>query len=483
MKNMGNIVKSLQNIMRKDTGVSGDAQRIEQLGWLIALKILDDKDQELEAMDESGKFQSPIPKNLQWRNWAADDEGITGDALRDFIEKDLFPTLKNLEITKGNRRALIVKEIFEGTNNYMKNGTLLRQVVNQLNQIDFNSSDDRHVFGDIYEGILKGLQSAGNYGEFYTPRALTEFMTEVINPQLDEKLLDPACGTGGFLTCAIEHIRKNEVKTAEDLHTLGANVRGFEFKPLPFMLAVTNLILHDIEVPNIDYTDSLNREYTSITEADRVNVILANPPFGASVTDGVETNYPQTYRTTESADLFLVLMIRLLKTHGRAAIVLPDGSLTGDGVKARIRQHWLETCNLHTIIRLPNSVFQPYASVATNIMFFDKGTANQTNATKEIWYYEHQLPESVKAYSKTKPIQKSEFEPLKAWWGNREASEQAWKVSIDDIRANNYSLDIKNPHIGEEAHSHSSSELLDMLHASFARSDALLAQLKKELQA
>lgn len=196
MKNMGNIVKSLQNIMRKDTGVSGDAQRIEQLGWLIALKILDDKDQELEAMDESGKFQSPIPKNLQWRNWAADDEGITGDALRDFIEKDLFPTLKNLEITKGNRRALIVKEIFEGTNNYMKNGTLLRQVVNQLNQIDFNSSDDRHVFGDIYEGILKGLQSAGNYGEFYTPRALTEIMTELVNPKLNEKLLDPACGTG-----------------------------------------------------------------------------------------------------------------------------------------------------------------------------------------------------------------------------------------------------------------------------------------------
>ena len=477
MKNIGNIVKSLQNIMRKDTGVSGDAQRIEQLGWLIALKILDDKDQELEAIDETGQFKSPIPSNLQWRNWAADDEGMTGDALRDFVEKELFPTLKNLEVGKNNRRALIVREIFEGTNNYMKNGTLLRQVVNQLNQIDFNSSDDRHVFGDIYEGILKGLQSAGNYGEFYTPRALTEFMTEVVNPQLDEKLLDPACGTGGFLTCAIEHIRATQVKTPEDLKTLGANVRGFEFKPLPFMLAVTNLILHDVEVPNIEYTDSLNREYTAITEVDRVHVILANPPFGASVTDGVETNYPQAYRTTESADLFLVLMIRLLKNHGRAAIILPDGSLTGDGVKARIRQHWLETCNLHTIIRLPNSVFQPYASVATNILFFTKGAP-----TQNIWYYEHPLPVGVKAYSKTKPIQKNEFAPLMDWLKNPVANEQAWQVSMDDIKANNYSLDIKNPHVGEIEHSYSSAELLELLHVSFKKSDELLNALKKELQ-
>jgi type I restriction enzyme M protein len=476
MKNIGNIVKSLQNIMRKDTGVSGDAQRIEQLGWLIALKILDDKDQELEAMDETGQFQSPIPPALQWRNWAADDEGMTGDALRDFVEKDLFPSLKNLEVAH-NRRALIVREIFEGTNNYMKNGTLLRQVVNQLNQIDFNSSDDRHVFGDIYEGILKGLQSAGNYGEFYTPRAITEFMTEVINPQLQEKLLDPACGTGGFLTCAIEHIRRNQVNTPDDLRLLGTNIKGFEFKPLPFMLAVTNLILHDIEVPNIDYTDSLNREYTAITEADRVHVILANPPFGASVTDGVETNYPQAYRTTESADLFLVLMIRLLKNHGRAAIVLPDGSLTGDGVKSRVRQHWLETCNLHTIVRLPNSVFQPYASVATNILFFTKGAP-----TKQIWYYEHQLPAGVKAYSKTKPIQKSEFDPLIEWLKNPSANAQAWQVSIDDIKANNYNLDIKNPHVGEVEHTYSSSELLDLLHTSFAKSGELLAQLKAELQ-
>lgn len=473
MKNIGNIIKTLQNIMRKDAGVSGDAQRIEQLGWMISLKILDDKDQELELTNDN--YKSPIPEPLQWRVWAADSEGLTGDGLRDFIDKELFPTLKNMDVSDGNKRSIIVKEIFEGTNNYMKNGTTIRQVLNKLNEIDFNNSEDRHLFGDIYESILRDLQSAGNYGEFYTPRAITEIMTEILNPRLTDTVLDPACGTGGFLTCAIEHIRK-EVKTADDWQLLSKNIRGSELKPLPFMLAVTNLILHDVEVPAIEYNDSLNREYTSITEADRVNVILANPPFGASVSDGVETNYPQTYRTTESADLFLLLMIRLLKRDGRAAIVLPDGSLTGDGVKARIRKHWLDDCNLHTIVRLPNSVFQPYASVATNLLFFTKGTP-----TKEIWYWQHQLPEGVKAYNKTKPIQKSEFENLKAWWNNRVENEQAWKVSIAELEATNYNLDVKNPHTPEAEASYSSAELLTMLHDSFQNSDALLNQLKQEL--
>jgi type I restriction enzyme M protein len=473
MKNIGNIIKTLQNIMRKDAGVSGDAQRIEQLGWMISLKILDDKDQELELMDDN--YKSPIPEKLQWRHWATDSEGLTGDGLRDFIDKELFPTLKNMDVSDGNKRSIIVKEIFEGTNNYMKNGTTIRQVLNKLNEIDFNNSEDRHLFGDIYESILRDLQSAGNYGEFYTPRAITEIMTEILNPRLGDVVLDPACGTGGFLTCAIEHIRK-EVKTADDFQLLSKNIRGSELKPLPFMLAVTNLILHDVEVPAIEYNDSLHREYTSITEADRVNVILANPPFGASVSDGVETNYPQAYRTTESADLFLLLMIRLLKRDGRAAIVLPDGSLTGDGVKARIRKHWLEDCNLHTIVRLPNSVFQPYASVATNLLFFTKGTP-----TKEIWYWQHQLPEGVKAYSKTKPIQKSEFENLKAWWNNRVENEQAWKVSLAELEATNYNLDVKNPHTPEAEASYSSAELLTMLHDSFQNSDALLSQLKQEL--
>ncbi|MCE5312782.1 MAG: type I restriction-modification system subunit M [Nitrospiraceae bacterium] len=475
MKNIGNIIKTLQNIMRKDPGVSGDAQRIEQLGWMISLKIIDDKDKELKLLRD--KYVSSIPRHLRWRNWAGNDEGDTGDDLKNFVDGTLIPQLKNLDVSSGNKRALLIREIFEGTNNYMKNGTIIRQVLNQLNQIDFNSSEDRHVFGDIYETILRDLQSAGNYGEFYTPRALTEFITEMVNPRLGEKVLDPACGTGGFLTSAIENIRKQDVKGVDDLKTLEKTIHGMEFKPLPFMLCVTNLILHDIEVPDVDYTDSLNREYTSIGQKDRVDVILANPPFGASVTDGVETNFPQNFRTTESADLFLLLMMRYLKEGGRAGIVLPDGSLTGDGVKHRIRQHFLENCNLHTIVRLPNSVFQPYASVATNLLFFEKG-----KPTKHVWYWEHKLPEGVKAYSKTKPIQKSEFDTLKKWWKKRKENEQAWKVSIDTIAANGYNLDIKNPHTPVETHEYSSAELVTMLHESFRKSDELLEKLKTELK-
>ncbi|MFA5323397.1 MAG: N-6 DNA methylase [Smithella sp.] len=474
MKNIGNIIKTLQNIMRKDPGVSGDAQRIEQLGWLITLKILDDKNEELKLIDD--KYKSPIPSFLQWRKWAGNDEGITGEELKSFVDTTLIPKLKNLDVSSGNKLALIIREIFDGTNNYMKNGTVIRQVLNELNKINFNSSEDRHVFGDIYETILRDLQSAGNYGEFYTPRALTEFITEMINPRLGEKVLDPACGTGGFLTSAIENIRKQDVKSVDDLKELEKNIHGMELKPLPFMLCITNLILHDISIPNVDYTDSLNREYTSIGQKDRVDVILANPPFGASVADKVETNFPVNFRTTESAELFLMLMVRYLKDGGRAGIVLPDGSLTGDGVKQRIRQHFLENCNLHTIIRLPNSVFQPYASVATNLLFFEKG-----KPTKHIWYWEHKLPEGVKAYSKTKPIQKKEFDGLKKWWKKRKATEQAWKVPINTIIENGYNLDIKNPHTPEVTHEFTSAELVNILHDSFRKSDELLEKLKKEL--
>jgi len=460
--------------MRKDQGVSGDAQRIEQLGWMISLKIIDDKDTEMELLQES--YVSAVPKKLQWRSWAADSEGMTGDKLHDFIDNKLFPGMQNLDVSTGNKRALLIRDIFSGTNNYMKNGTIIRQVVNKLNEIDFNVSEDRHIFGDIYETLLRDLQSAGNYGEFYTPRAITEIMTELINPRLGEKVLDPACGTGGFLTCAIENIRKQDVHSVEDLKVLEETIRGQEFKPLPFMLCVTNLILHDIEVPNVLYTDSLNREYTSIGQKDRVDVILANPPFGASVSDGVETNFPVAFRTTESADLFLLLIMRYLKDGGRAAIVLPDGSLTGDGVKERIRREFLEQCNISTIVRLPNSVFQPYASVATNLLFFTKGTP-----TKTIWYYEHRLPEGQKSYSKTKPVRKEEFDSLKKWWRKRTETEQAWKVSIDSLQANGFSLDIKNPHVPEEEKTHTTSELIEFLHESFGKSKTLLDELQKEL--
>jgi len=464
--------------MRKDKGVSGDAQRIEQLGWMITLKILDDKDAELELLTDN--YVSVIPKELQWRSWAADSEGLTGDALKDFVDNSLFPGLQNLDVSGldggVNTRAVLIRDIFSGTNNYMKNGTTIRQVVNKLNEIDFNASEDRHLFGDIYENLLRNLQSAGNYGEFYTPRAITEIMTEIVNPRLGEKVLDPACGTGGFLTSAIENIRKQDVHSVDDLKVLESSIQGQELKPLPLMLCVTNLILHDIEVPNILYTDSLNREYTSIGAKDRVDIILANPPFGASVSDGVETNYPAQFRTTESADLFLLLMIRYLKNGGRAAIVLPDGSLTGDGVKQRIRQEFLEKCNISTIVRLPNSVFQPYASVATNLLFFTKG-----EPTKEIWYWEHKLPDGQKAYSKTKPIQKSEFDSLKTWWNNRKENNQAWKVSIDTLKSNGYNLDIKNPFVKEEEKTYSTAELLLLLHESFKKSDELITELNKSL--
>ena len=298
-----------------------------------------------------------------------------------------------------------------------------------------------------------------------------------MNPRLGEKVLDPACGTGGFLTSAIENIRRQDVHSVEDLKILEKTICGQELKPLPFMLCVTNLILHDIEVPNVVNGDSLNREYTSIGERDRIDVILANPPFGASVTDGVETNYPAQFRTTESADLFLLLMIRCLKNGGRAAIVLPDGSLTGDGVKQRIREEFLTQCNVHTIVRLPNSVFQPYASVATNLLFFTKG-----EPTREIWYWEHKLPEGQKSYSKTKPIQRAEFESLKKWWNSRMETSQAWKVGIETLKENGFNLDIKNPFVKEEETSHTTAELLQMLDDSFKKSGELLAELKNALE-
>jgi len=475
MSNISGVVKSIRNIMWKDKGVNGDAQRIEQLGWMIFLKIFDDKDIEQEIMNDD--FVSPVPEEFQWRNWAADDEGMTGDELLDFVDNKLFPALNKLSLGSGNKQARIIREVISDNNNYMKSGIALRQVINKLNEINFNSSEDRHIFGDIYESILKELQSAGSSGEFYTPRAITQIITELVDPKLGEMVLDSSCGTGGFLTSAIEHIRKNDVSSVDDREILQSTIKGMEYKPLPYMLAITNLILHNIEVPEITYDDSLSRELTSIGRKDRVDVILANPPFGGSVADGMETNFPVNYRTKESADLFLILMIRYLKDEGgRAGIVLPDGSLTGGGVKQRIREKLLTECNLHTIIRLPNSVFKPYASVATNLLFFDKGSP-----TEEVWYWEHKLPEGYKSYSKTKPIQVNEFDSLKKWWKNRKESEQAWKVSIDTVAANGYNLDIKNPHIEETEHKYTSTELLDLLHKSFQKSDHLLSKLKTGL--
>lgn len=478
MSNISSILKSIQNIMWQDTGLNGDAQRIEQLGWMLFLKIFSDKDKELELLDDN--YTSPIPDLFHWvkekGNWAGDDEGMTGDELLEFVDRQLFPALRNIDVSSGNRRALIVREVFEGNNNYMKSGINIRKVLNKLNEMDFNIAKDRHAFGELYESILKGLQSAGKSGEFYTPRAITSFITDMINPQLGEKILDPACGTGGYLTCAIEHLKK-QANSVEERQSIAENVIGWEYKPLPYLLATTNLILHDMEVPNIRFGDALDQPLSNFTEKHRVNAILANPPFGGIVANNNENNFPQNFRTKESADLFLILMIHLLKQGGRAGIVLPDGSLTGDGVKQRVRQKLLEECNLHTIIRLPNSVFQPYATVATNLLFFTKGTP-----TKEVWYYEHRLPEGQKAYNKTKPIQPAAFNPIKKWWNDRKESDIAWKVDIQTIIDRNYDLDIKNPTKQEEAHEYNSVELMELLHTSFEKSNALLNHLKEAVK-
>jgi len=473
MANISGIVKSARKIMRQDTGTGSDELRILQLGWMLFLKIFSDKDKELELIQDD--YVSPIPEELHWDAWAGDDEGMTGDELITFVDQKLFPTLAEVDLSTGNKRALLVHEVFANNYNYMKSGIHLRQVINKLNEIDFNNSKEKHVFGQIYETFLGELQSAGTLGEFYTPRAITELLTELTNPQPHEALLDPSCGTGGFLTAAIEHL-KAKATTVAERESIQHHVVGWEYKPLPYLLGNTNLILHDINLPNIRFTDSLERPLVEYRQKDRVDVILANPPFGGVVSNNNENNFPQTYRTKESADLFLILMIHLLKVGGRAAIVLPDGSLTGDGVKQRIREKLLKDCNLHTIIRLPNSVFQPYASVATNLLFFIKG-----EPTKEVWCWEHKLPEGYKAYSKTKPIQLAEFDGLKRWWNNREENKRAWKVDIKTIEANGYNLDIKNPHQPEEEKQYTSTELLDLLHQSFAKGDNLLSQLRKEL--
>ncbi|WP_029041570.1 type I restriction-modification system subunit M [Cucumibacter marinus] len=469
------LVKSIQDIMRQDTGVDGDAQRISQLCWMFFLKIMDDQDQELELLKDD--YRSPIPDRLQWRSWAADPEGITGDELLDFINGDLFPTLKELPIARP--RARTVRDVFEDAYNYMKSGQLMRQVVNKINGIDFNNLTERQHFGDIYEQILNDLQSAGNAGEYYTPRAVTSFMVQMTDPKPGETLFDPACGTGGFLTCAIRHMREAYVKRPEDEAAMQASLRAVEKKQLPHMLAVTNMLLHGVEDPSfLRHDNTLARPFISWSADERVDVILTNPPFGGREEDGIESNFPPHFRTRETADLFLALIIRLLKADGRAAVVLPDGSLFGEGVKTRLKEHLMEECNLHTIVRLPNSVFRPYASIGTNLLFFEKGAP-----TQDIWFWEHQVPEGQKAYSMTRPIRLEHLADCVAWWGGakregRQETERAWKVSAEEVKARGYNLDIKNPHKVEEDHGDPETLLKDLTSA-----EAEVAALRDQVKA
>ena len=447
MSNISGVIKSIQDIMRKDVGVDGDAQRIGQLVWMFFLKIYDDREAELELVEDN--FKSPLPEHLRWRNWAANAEGMTGEGLFDFVNLQLFPKLKSDLPTQGEigRRAQVVKDVFEDAYNYMKSGTLMRQVINKINEIDFNSSQDRHSFGGIYEQILRDLQSAGNAGEFYTPRAVTRFIIDRLNPKLDEIVFDPACGTGGFLTCAIEHKRK-QVQSPADEEMLRRTIKGVEKKALPHMLCVTNMILNGIDTPTgIKHDNTLSKPYRDYGDKDRVHVIATNPPFGGMEEDGIENNFPSHLRTRETADLFLALIIKLLRAHGRGAVVLPDGFLFGEGTKSTLKQSLLEECNLHTIVRLPNGVFAPYTGIKTNILFFTKGVP-----TKDIWFYEHPYPAGVTSYNKTKPMQFEEFAAEQTWWGDeangfktRKGNEQAWKLSAEDVAAKGYNLDSKNP--------------------------------------
>ena len=442
-------IKSIQDIMRKDVGVDGDAQRLSQLVWMLFLKIFDDRETQWELLQDN--YKSSIPEKYRWRNWASNPEGLTGNALKNFIDNEMFPALQTLNTKGDNKRAYVVRSVFEDAYNYMKSGQLLRQVINKIQEgVDFNKAQERHLFGDMYEQLLRDLQAAGNAGEFYTPRAVTEFMTQMVKPKLGEKIMDPACGTGGFLTSVIEYIRKQDVKTVEDEATLQKNINGVEKKPMPHLLCTTNMILHGIDVPsNIKHDNTLARPLISWGPNERVDVIITNPPFGGNEEDGIETNFPTTFRTRETADLFLVLIIQLLKEGGRAALVLPDGFLIGEGVKSRIKVKLLEECNLHTIVRLPNSVFAPYTSIKTNLLFFTKGSP-----TKDIWFYEQQLPNGVKAYNKTKPMKVTDLDDLVNWWGEskdnykkREENKLAWKVSLEEIKSRNYNLDCKNPHV------------------------------------
>lgn len=474
---IGTTIKSIQDIMRKDAGVDGDAQRISQLVWMIFLKVFDDHEQQKEMFED--RYKSPIPERLRWRSWAKDSEGITGDALADFINNDLFKTLKELPAT-GKNAALagVVRSVFEDAFNYMKSGTLIRQVVNKLEEIDFNRASDRHEFGDVYEKLLADLQNAGNAGEFYTPRAVTQFMVDQVDPKLDEKVLDPACGTGGFLTCAIEHVRKKYVKTPEDEEQLQKNIHGVEKKPLPHLLCVTNMMFHGIEVPsNIRHDNTLARPLRDYGPKDRVEVVITNPPFGGMEEDGIENNFPANFRTRETADLFLVLIMTLLKPGGRAALVLPDGTLFGEGIKTRIKEKLLEECNLHTIVRLPKGVFNPYTGIKTNLLFFTKG-----EPTKHVWFYEHPYPPGYKSYSKTKPLRIEEFAPEKKWWGKRKETDQAWKVSLKDIQARGYNLDIKNPRAVDDGPG-DPDELLREYREAVAEAARIRDQLRDELKA
>lgn len=445
MSNLLGFTKRLRDIMRNDAGVNGDAQRIEQIVWMLFLKVYDAKEADWE-MDEDN-YVSIIPEECRWMNWARDDKSgraLTGDALLNFVNNTLFPTLKTLPVDINTPiKKSIVQTMFAEANNYMKDGVLLRQIINVIDDIDFGDYNESHAFGDIYETILKELQSAGSSGEFYTPRAVTDFMATMINPQVGEVMADLACGTGGFLTSWLKELHK-KVETVADEKLFSSSVYGIEKKQFPYMLAITNLLLHDVDNPRIFHENTLLKDVLDYTDKDKFDVILMNPPYGGSEKNDVKSHFPADLASSETADLFMSVIMYRLKAQGRAAVILPDGFLFGtDNAKVNIKKKLLNEFNLHTIIRLPSSVFSPYTSITTNIIFFDN-----TGETKETWVYRLDMPEGYKHFSKTKPMKLDHFEPVMNWWNNRTEIEEdgfdkAKKYRKEDLENKyNYNIDL-----------------------------------------
>ena len=452
MGNLSNFVKRVRDIMRNDAGINGDAQRIEQIAWMLFLKVYDAKENDWE-WDEKD-YQSIIPEPCRWRNWAHDEngKGITGDTLLEFINNTLFPTLKKLPVDASTPiKKAIVQTTFADANNYMKDGVLLRQVIDKVDDIKFEDYEESRAFAEIYETILKELQSAGSAGEFYTPRAVTDFMAQMIDPQIGEKMADFACGTGGFITSWLKALHK-KVKTTEDEALYANSIYGIEKKQFPYMLCITNMLLHDLDVPQVFHDNTLLRDVLDYTEDDQVDVILMNPPYGGSEKNDVKNHFPADLASSETADLFMSVIMYRLKENGRAAVILPDGFLFGtDNAKVAIKTKLFSEFNVHTIIRMPGSVFSPYTSITTNILVFD-----HTGPTEETWFYRLDMPEGYKHFSKTKPMKLEHFAPAVEWWSDRkeiqlDGFDKSKKYTVQEIKDRNYNIDLCGyPHEEEE---------------------------------
>ena len=457
MSNLSGFVKRLRDIMRNDAGINGDAQRIEQIAWMLFLKVYDAKEQDWEWGDDN--YVSIIPEACRWANWAADDRSgsaMTGDRLLEFVNNTLFPTLKNLPVTASTPiKKAIVQTTFADANNYMKDGVLLRQVINVIDELDLSDYEESHAFGEIYESILKELQSAGSAGEFYTPRAVTDFMAQMIKPRIGEKMADFACGTGGFITSWLKELDK-QVKTIEDQQAYGNSIYGIEKKQFPYMLCITNMLLHDLDVPQVFHANSLLHDVLDYTESDQFDVILMNPPYGGSEKAEVKNHFPSDLASSETADLFMSVIMYRLKKNGRAAVILPDGFLFGtDNAKVNIKKKLLSEFNLHTIVRMPSSVFSPYTSITTNILFFDR-----TKPTEETWFYRLDMPEGYKHFSKTKPMKPEHFAPVRAWWNDRR------EITVDGFdKAKKYTVQQLTEELGynfdQSGYPHMEEEILD----------------------